>query len=265
MRRWAALFMVAFVVSSGAWAKKPKGPPPPPPEVQAAYERFSSAYQAYFDAAKTADAYEVQQRVWELGSDGAPFQERLDALKAEKDQADEAMLTVNAAVGTAVQANDAKAIDAQTEALAATTAGLAPLGEKVAALGAEVEAAIASQPATIAMADLAAVDALKLQRIFAKAGWAKEGAGVGGMRSSGYAYENFDVEKGGKVLNVYVIRPDPTADGTGGMPPKDVAARAEAGTVFRYDPATDCYVEIRVKDGASAADAKALLEQVVTP
>lgn len=259
------LMFLALFASGAAWAKKPKPVALPPPEVQAAQLRYNDASYTFGTALHAASTSEIQQKVWELGDDGAAFQQRLDALKAQERALEERWMAANAAVQSAVVARDPAAVDVHADAMRAALAEVAPLAEAAGALKTEVEQALASFPSTIALADLATTSPSKLQRIFQTAGWAREGAAVGVMATSGYSYENFDVERDGKVLNVYVIRPDASATGTGGMPPKQVAAQAKPETASRYHEATDTWVEIRPGDGATPADAKALLEAVITP
>lgn len=258
------LMLLAAFAAHGKPKDKPPAMKPPSAEIQAALTAFSASGTTYMEAYRKADVSGIQGIVWQIGSDGAPFQPRVDALKAKYDAAEGRMLAANAAVNAAMQASDAAGIKAAGDALLAEIAGVAAMVAEADALRAEVTAA-AVVPPTIALADVVATPMEKLQRIFATAGWSKEGAAIMSMKTTGYNYENFDVARDGKVLSVQVIRPDASATGTGGAKPKDVAARNGKDVAFRYHAATDGYVEIKPGDGATPADAQALLAQVITP
>ena len=261
MQRWLSTVVMLGVLSGTAWAKKPKGPPPPPPEVMEAFGAYGDAAKVYYDAYQGADLYALQGLVWDLGDEA--LQGRLDALKARQTVAEEALMAANAAMNAAMTSQDIAAVRAVTASLLAKVDDLASLQADASALEADLVSAKAGFPTTIPMAELASVDMMRLQRIFEAAGWSKPNAGVGTMVTSGYSYANFDVAQDGKGLNVYVIRPDPSPEGTGGMPPKDVAAKSTGA--FRYDAALDVFVEIRPGEGATEADAKALLDAVILP
>jgi hypothetical protein len=260
--RWVVVVVMALAAGP-AWAGKKAPVDGPTPEVAAAYEGYGQVAKAYSDAYRAADASALQQLVWGLCA-GSTFQPRVDALAADVAKAEARMMAASQAVSQASSTGDVAGMTAASDALKADLAGLGALTAAAAALKADLEAAAANQPKTIALSALATTEGSVLQCLFATAGWKQEGAGVGGMRSGAYLSENFDVAQGGKVLNVSVLRPSP-GPGMGAATPKQLAAAAKPDTVFRFDPATDVFVEIRAKENATAADAKALMALVITP
>lgn len=261
---WVGSWLAFGVGVDTAEAKKPAAVQGPSPEVKAAWDEFGAASKAYMEALQATKVYPVQELVWGGGTKGAAFQERLDALKAESDAAEQVLMEANARLGAG---QDPVAIRAVAAELQGKIAGLAPLAAKVEALRAEVAAATAP-PSSVAVAELAKMDLLDLQKYFASKGWSKPDAGVGGMTIGAYETANFDVAKDGAVLNVSVTRPAASPMDGGSMkpvPPKELAARAKAdGKAFLYAPAADVYVEVTPRDGGTPDQAKVVLA-LITP
>jgi hypothetical protein len=269
-RRWLAVMVCAALVAPQAsWAKKPKaGAAPtvnqPPPEVMAAMEAHMAEAASLYSAIQAAELYEMQQTLWSIGDDGGALQPQLDAANEMQRAADAAMMEANSAVNLAFADANIPGITAATAQLKAVGGQLQPLLDAAAALRTAIQA-IPPTPTSVGLAAVATTSGSKLQRIFAAAGWAKEGAAVMTMTTTGYEYTNFDVARDGKTLNVSFIRPHPNAPGEGGASPKQVIARATPQTVYAYHGASDTYVEIEPREGATEADARALLGQVITP
>lgn len=228
-----------------------------------AFEHFTSL-QAFVNDRFPSDV-ELLRKQGELGEDGAPFQAQVSALVSKRtalrDRAQAAQ--TRAAAGVA---------NSQPEEVIGATAELEAVGKEADALRVEIDAlmaqltkAVADVPDSVALADVTGLTVSKLERIFARAGWKRpEGKSVSTAKSSGYAYENFDVAKGKGLVNVFIARPCTDCGvGEGGATPAQVAARAkEQNKVFTFDEKSNVYVEVTPKMDVSDAQARELLDAV---
>ncbi|MGV3620316.1 MAG: hypothetical protein ACO1OB_05850 [Archangium sp.] len=252
MRAFLTMLLVALSLSacSGKKAKE-------------AFDHFVSL-QAFVDSRFPSDV-ELLRKQGALGEDGAAFQAQVKALAdrrialREREQAAQ----TRAAAGVA---------NAKPDEVLAATAELEAIGKdadtlrsEIDALMSQLEKAVADVPDSVKLADVTALSVSKLERIFARAGWKRpDGTAVSTVKSSGFAYENFDLAKDKGLLNVFIARPCTECGvGEGGATPAQVAMRAkEQGKVFTFDEKSNVYVELTPKADVSDAQARELLDAV---
>lgn len=229
-----------------------------------AYEHFVSL-QSFVDNRFPSDV-ELLRKQGALAEDGAPFQAQVKAL------ADKRIVLRERKEATEKKASAAVENAAPDDVIAATTE-LEIIGKEADVLRAEIDAlmaqlekAVVDVPDSVKLADVTAMTVSKLERVLARAGWKRPtGANVSTAKSSGFAYENFDVAKDKGLINVFIARPCAECSGAAGSTPAQVAARAkEQNKVFTFDEKANVYVEVTPKADVSDAQARALLDAVFT-